>query len=70
MSDYTITTNSSGTIGYWPYNAVITETTTMEAIITLQNKTSLSKEEFNAKIQKLITKLHTKFTVKDYDVTF
>jgi len=70
MGDYITTTNSSGTISYWPYNTVTTETTTMEATITLQNKTSLSREEFNAKIQKLITKLHTKFTVKDYDVTF
>lgn len=42
----------------------------MEATITIQNKTALSKEEFNRKIQKLITKLQAKFNVKDYDVTF
>lgn len=53
-----------------PPLSYVTYQPTMKATITIQNKTSLSEEEFNAKIQKLITKLQAKFNVKDYYVTF
>lgn len=68
--DFITSSSSTGYI-YPAHSTTIWPTyDTMTATITLQNNTSLSKEEFNAKVQKLITKLSTKFIVKDYEVTF
>lgn len=60
----TIPATGYTTIGY----SCITPEPKMKAYIELTNKTSLTAQEFRAKIEKWITKLETKFKVTEYNV--
>jgi hypothetical protein len=71
---YTIaSTGGTSTIagsGFYPYwsRSYSEPITTMEATITFTNKTSLTKEQFRAKIEKIVKKLENKYNVTDINI--